>query len=132
MLNYIYLYISKKSGGTMNYVFNFLMMFVLINLFYFLFIIKKALKDKKKQPVEIKYLINLYKLDINKLDYKKLLRLISLATSFVIALGLCLVSEQGNLVRQIILTVIIILPFMFITYHIIGKVYQKRMMKNNE
>ncbi len=132
MLNYIYLYISKKSGGTMNYVFNFLMMFVLINLFYFLFIIKKALKDKKKKPVEIKYLINLYKLDINKLDYKKLLRLISLATSFIIALVLSLVSEQGNLVRQIILTVIIILPFMFITYHIIGKVYQKRMMKNNE
>lgn len=113
------------------FVINFLIMFVLIYTFYYLFIVKKAIKNRKKQPIEIKYLVNVYKLNLHKINYKDLLNLIAFTTTFVIAVVLILVDIKGNAIKELLLTIIIILPLMFITYHIIGKIYQKRMIKND-
>ena len=52
----------------------FIMTFLLVFIVYEIFIVRKSKKDKRrKKPIEVNYLINKYNLDIDKLNYKKLL-----------------------------------------------------------
>ena len=54
----------------------FIMTFLLVFIVYEIFIVRKSKKDKRrKKPIEVNYLINKYNLDIDKLNYKKLLNL---------------------------------------------------------
>ena len=75
----------------------FLICFILVLILYEIFIVLpmknyrknkskgKKIKKVRNDPVEVKYLIFKYGLNIEKVDYNKLLRIVSLVSSFDIA-----------------------------------------------
>ena len=61
----------------------FLLCFLLVLLVYEIFIVRKARNSKdKKHPMEVKYLINRYHLNMKKVNYPQLLQIVALVSSF--------------------------------------------------
>lgn len=116
--------------------------FVIIFFLYEFFIVrkfyryeeKKVKKKKKlkeyKYPVEVLFLINRYDLDVKKINYKKLLHIISLVSSFDISLILIIVSLVNNFYYKLIMIAILVVPTIFISYSFVGKLYKKKGDKN--
>ena len=105
----------------------FLLTFLVVLLIYELILVRKCKKDKKiKKPIEVQYLVNCYNLDLKKVNYKRLLNIISLVSSLDIAIVVTIIGLTNNFLLEIIigsfLTVILILA----SYYIVGKIYQKK------
>ena len=108
----------------------FLICFILVLILYEIFIVfpmknyrknkskGKKIKKVRNDPVEVKYLIFKYGLNIEKVDYNKLLRIVSLVSSFDIAVVVSMVAiiEKFGYVWQMILSIVIIIPLFLITY----------------
>ena len=56
----------------------FLLCFFLVLIIYEIFIVRNAKKKKDKRPMEVKYLIARYHLNMRKVDYSQLLQIVAL------------------------------------------------------
>ena len=66
----------------MRYVFEYVIVFLLVFVInYFLFIRKKKRYNKKKVPVELAYLLLVYKIDVKKINYKRFVWIYSLVNT---------------------------------------------------
>ena len=108
------------------------MCYVLVFILYQIFIVSKAKKnyekEDKKYPVEVKYLIGKYNLDMEKVKYNQLLQIIALVSSFDISLIVSAVMIFDNYVFQLIAAVAIVIPVLVASYHIVGIFYKKKGM----
>lgn len=123
----------------------FFICFILVLILYEIFIVLpmknyrkkkskgKKLKKDRNDPVEIKYLIFKYGLNIEKIDYDKLLRIVSFVSSFDIAIVVSIVAiiEKFGYIWQMILSIFIIVPLFLITYGLVAKYYKKKGMIKN-
>ena len=113
----------------------FVLSYIFIFLIYEIFIVYRAIKNKddesKKKPIEVRFLINKYGVDINKINYTKLLHVIALISSFDIALIAAVMALFKSLIVEIIVGLIIVLSVTYISYNYLGKKYRKK-MKDNE
>ena len=107
----------------------FLGTFIIIYIFYlFHYVIGKKKKyNKNKVPIELGYLIRKYKLDIKKINYKKIMNEIGLISSFDIAFtATFMFIFVKNIYLSIILGIVIIIPLIIITFNILGSIYRKK------
>jgi len=103
-----------------------LITFVVIYLFYVIFVINKKSKlEKMKNNAGVLYLVNKYKLDLRKINMKVLAHMIALTNSFILSVTLFILSFVDNFMLKILLCFIIIIPFQYVMYMIIGKMYKK-------
>ena len=110
----------------------FILTFIFVFIIYQLFLVRKCKKDRKrKQPVEVQYLVNRYKLDLEKLNYKRLLNVISLISSLDIALVVTVISLWDSFLTQIIIGFISAILIILVTYSILGYFYKKKGMTKN-
>ncbi len=111
----------------------FLISFVLVFLLYQIFIVRRA-KSKKnpKEPFEVTYLVSKYKLDLKKVNYKNLLRVISIVSSFDIALVVSIIVLLKSFILEIIVGFISILVIILVSYHLVYLIYKKKGMIKNE
>ena len=118
----------------------FLLCFLLIFIIYRIFIIKplknykkekKKRKKEKKEPIEIRYLIT-KGLDLKKVDYDSLLNVISLISSFDMALIVSIASISDKYLIQLLITLILVIPVILISYHFVEKYYRKKGMIKDE
>ena len=109
------------------FIFSFIVVFVL----YQVFVVRRT-KKKKKEPFEVSYLVTKYNLDIKKVNYKKLLRVISLVSSFDIALIVTMVALIENFILEILVGFIGALIIIFVSYHLVYLIYKKKGMIKNE
>ena len=111
----------------------FLLCFLLVLLVYEIFIVRKAKKNKsKKYPMEVKYLINRYHLNMRKVDYPQLLQIVSLVSSFDIAFIVSVVIIVDSYLWQLLAALVLVLPVILISYHLVGVFYRKKGMTKNE
>ena len=111
----------------------FVISFIIVNLLYQFFVVRKAKRKKNpKEPIEVSYLVNKYKLDLEKVNYKKLLRVISIVSSFDIALVVALILLFKSFIVEIVVGFIAMLIIIFISYHLVYLVYKKKGMIKNE
>jgi len=104
----------------------FLIAFIIIYLFYLLTVILQKKKyDKFKTSNQVMYFVNKYKLNVNKIDIKKFINIISLTNSFIIALVFAIVIKIESNILMLLIGLIILIPLMLICYHFIGKYLQK-------
>ncbi len=107
----------------------FVMTFTVVFLIYQIFIVRKAKRrNSTKKPMEVRYLETRYKLDLNQIDYKKLLLAISLLSSFDISLLVSLVMLVDNYFLAILVALVLVIPIILVTYHILGVYYVKKGM----
>lgn len=111
----------------------FLMTYVFVFLIYQIFIVNKSKrKNSKKMPMEIKYLISVYKIDMNKINYKRLLLLISLVSSLDISIIVTLVLVFNSYFVKLIVALLITIPIIIFSYYLVGNYYKKKGMIKND
>ena len=111
----------------------FLASFIFVFVLYLLFIVTRAKSKKKpKEPFEVTYLVNRYKLDLKKVNYNRLLLLISVVSSFDIALIVTIILMLKSFVLEIIVGFISTLIIILGSYHLVYLIYKKKGMIKNE
>ena len=112
----------------------FLGTFIIIYLFYlFTYVIGKKKKyNKEKVPIELGYLIRKYRLDVNKVNYKKIMNQIGIVSAFDIAFtATFMFMFVKNIYLSIILGAVMIIPLIIISFNILGSIYKKKGLVKN-
>lgn len=109
-----------------NFIIDFLVIFLIVYLIYILFINKRKnnfslLNDND----QIKLFVNRYKLDINKVNYKYLITIISLINSFILSLTCAIILRIDNILFSICVCFIIMFSLIFILFEIAGRYFKK-------
>lgn len=116
----------------------FILCFIFVFIIYQVFIIipvkrnnnkkiKKKLK-KEKEIYEIKYLQARYKIDLNKVNYNKLLNVCCFTSSFDIALIVSFMELIDNFFLKLIATIVFSVVTILVSYHFVY-LYLRRKMK---
>lgn len=104
-----------------------LMAFILIELYYSIFVIRKKLKyDPNKASTEVKFLIQKFKLDMKKINYYNFMKTIALINALDIALILFWVSFIDKLNIECLVAVVLMIPVILISYTIFGNYLVKK------
>lgn len=105
----------------------FLLTFLFVFMIYEMFLVRKSKKDKRrKKIVEVQYLENRFHLDISKLNYKRLLNVISLISALDISIVVTVISLIDSLYLQLAIGFVMIFGVIIISYTIVGKIYEKK------
>lgn len=108
-------------GGIMKYILLFVFAFTLIYLFYlFTVILQKKRYDKFKESNQVMFFVKRYKLDKDKINIKKFINVISLVNSFIIAISFTVSSISSNFIIELLIGLLVIVPLMLLSYHVIG------------
>ena len=91
---------------------------------------KKKIKEKK-ELAEIRFLVTKYKLDLDKVNYNKLLLVVSLVSSFDITLIVTIITLFDSYLVSFLLAAILVLPIVMISYWLVYKFYEKKGMIKN-
>ena len=116
----------------------FLLTYVVVFIIYQVLIVskvkkKKASKDKDfKDPVEVLYLVNKYKLNMKKVNYNQLLQIVALVSSFDIALVISIMVHIPNFFLEILVGIISVILVILISYHFVYLFYKKKGMIKND
>ena len=118
----------------MEYISFFIVSFIIIYLFYNIFVIRKenALK-RMKNSKDVLLLSKIGKIDIEKVDLKKLVQLLGLTNAFIIStIGtlMLIVGDRINnfylwVIITIVATIVLLVPMIFICYKFVGKRFNK-------
>ena len=109
--------------------FGFIISFLIVYLFYlFTVILQTKRYDKFKKSNQVIYFVKKYKIDVNKLNMKKFTNILGLANSLIISIAFTATYLVDNLILQLLIGLIILIPLIFIFYSLIGN-YLKRKCK---
>lgn len=104
----------------------FLIAFLLIYVCDYFFSYKKLKKyDRKKSPVNIKYLVLKYNIDIVKLGFKRVAKSLVMVDSFIIAFLFSITRFIDNVYIRLITCFILIFPLFAGIYHLVAVHYKK-------
>lgn len=104
----------------------FIIVFLVLFVLNYFFSFKKIGKyDRKKLPVNIRYLSLKYKLDIVKLGYKRVAKTLIYADSFIISLLFTVTRFIDNVYIRLLVCFILIFPLFAGVYHLVAKYYEK-------
>ena len=111
----------------MKYLVSFIVIFIVVYLFYLFFIIlnKENLK-KFKDNSFLRYLVRIYKLDIKKLDMKKMANTIALTNAFIIGLTYAIILLVDGFIKQMLFAIALFILLELLIYHIIGTILKRR------
>lgn len=109
--------------------FGFIISFLIVYLFYLFTVILQTKKyDKFKKSNQVMYFVKKYKIDVNKLNMKKFTNILGLTNSLIISIAFTATYLVDNLILQLLIGLIILIPLIFIFYSLIGN-YLKRKCK---
>ena len=91
---------------------------------------KKNIKEKK-ELAEIRFLVTKYKLDLDKVNYNKLLLVVSLVSSFDITLIVTIITLFDSYFLSFLLACVLVLPIILFSYWLVYKFYEKKGMIKN-
>ena len=104
-----------------------LITFIVIYLLYFIFVISKKNKlEKFENSMYVNFLVNISKIDIKKIDMKKLAHILAISNSFILAFTVFIVEYVDKLFLKLLVGFVVILPLLYITYFIIGKILKNK------
>lgn len=104
----------------------FITVFLLIYFCYYIFLFKKIKKyDRKKLPVNIKYLVLMYNLDIVRIGYKNVFKTLMLSDSFIVSFMFTITRFIDNIYIRLLACLLLIFPLFAGVYHIVATYYKK-------
>ena len=123
----------------MVYILFFLGSFLLIYLFYLIFVInkEKALNRMKKSK-DVLILSKIGNIDIEKVNFKRLARLLSITNSFIIAIIATVILVIDRFISSFYLwilvtfftSIVLLIPMIFVFYKLIGKKLMRKEDRN--
>ena len=109
----------------------FMITYIFIFIIYQLLIIYK--KKNNSELLEIKYLVSIYNLNIDKINKDSLRQICAIISSFDIAVTVGIVSHLQGLVIEIIGCFITVFVLVICSYHLVYLYYKKRgLIKNGK
>lgn len=106
--------------------------FLLVFLFYVLFINKKVKKNKNVIPMEMSYFIRRFNLNIKRINKNKLMLLIAVTNSFIIAFTSVVTFNIDSLIWRLVVGFAILLTLIYSLYEIEGRVIKRKVSKNDK
>ncbi len=107
------------------FIFYFIFCFIFYQIYYW---IRRKKEERLLKMPELTYLVNIYKLDIKKIGLRKLLNIFSLFNALILSLSLFIFRLFGISLITLLMAFILISILIVITYHFIGRFYQKKGM----
>lgn len=113
----------------------FLLIFVIVFICYEIYMkrdYKKSLKKKSKNkdafkyPVEVRLLRDFYKLNIDDINYKRLLHIVCLTSSMDISIIVMISGMFDKGYIQILVAFILMFPIIFLSYYLVVLFYRVR------
>lgn len=111
----------------MNYLYTFIICFLIIYLTYFLIVVnrKKGI-DKFKKGRQVEFFKQAYKLDFREIDIKKFANSLALVNAFIMSFTITVIEFIDNFVLKLFAGFILLIPLMVIMYKILGNSYKKK------
>lgn len=118
----------------LKFLLEFVISFVIVFIFYYFAMIRQYKKlDKKKVPAEVNIILRFNKIDLKKIDYKKMLIMLACVTSFIIAINLTVIYKFTSAnILIIVITVLVSLPIALVCYDLIGRYFAKQSKQNTK
>ena len=110
----------------------FVLFFIIIYLFYyFLYRRKKLVYDKKTLSPDIKILEGYYKVNVKKIGYQKVLRILNFVNALMLSCIMMIVMNIDKVLYKLLIIIILIVPFIWVTYYFLAK-YLKHLERKRE
>ncbi len=94
---------------------------------------KKSKKDiERKMPSEVKYFVNRYNVDLDKINYRYFLQLIGLIVAMDIAIISNIVSRIKSLWIELLVILILVIALTLLSFGILGRYFKKKGLTKNE
>lgn len=107
----------------MEHLIYFVVVFILVNLIYLLFLNKRRLKKNKvKDMGEVVYIVNKFKLDTKKMDMKKVVYTIGILNAFIIAFVCMIVAAIPlQMILKMAIGFVLLFGLIYSIYEIYGR-----------
>ncbi len=104
----------------------FIVVFIIVYILFFIFSLKARKKyDRKNAPVNIKYLVIKYNLDVVRIGYKKLLNTLNFIDSIIVATLFTVTRFIDNTIIRLVVAFILVFPLFAGIYHLVATHYKK-------
>ncbi len=104
----------------------FIISFVIVYLFYlFTVILQTKRYDKFKKSNQVMYFVNKYKINVNKINMKKFTNILGLTNSLIISIAFTSTFLVENLILQLLVGLVVLIPLIFIFYSLLGNYLKK-------
>lgn len=114
------------------YLIEFFGAFLLVFLYYRIFTIKKGGKlNKEKLPPELSLFIKMNSINMKKISYSKLLKVLSVFNAFAVALTLLVTEITDKIVLKLLIAIPVGALFLYVFYKLLGLYYKKKGMTLN-
>lgn len=105
----------------------YILSFIFVYLSYLLLVINR---DKKRNlyrtSTEFLYLEKRYKLNVSKMNMKRMAHVLALANAFIVANTVLIIGFTNNYILKFLFGFVVIIPMIIVVYHVIGTYYQKK------
>ncbi len=114
------------------FVYDFVLLFLLVYLFHMLYYKKKKSEySKLSKNDEVKMFIARYNLDMRKTNYKTVLRIVAIINSIIIGFTATLILNIKNYFWKITIAFIVIFVLIYALFEIAGRWLKKKEVKKN-
>ena len=104
----------------------FVLIFAVVYFGQYFFIYRKEKKyDRKKCPLNVKYLVNKYNLDVVRIGYKRILKTLMVCDAFMVALIFTVTIPITNIYIRLAAAFCFVIPTLAVVYHIVATYYKK-------
>ena len=109
------------------YVIFYLVVYLIVFLVTYIIDLIKIKKKKQKKIGEIQYLTSKFKLDSNKINYKRVSLVIALLNSFIISTVTLVISlVNTNMTLQLVIGFVLLFALIYSVYEIYGRILIKK------
>ncbi len=110
----------------------FVVFFVIIYLiYYFLYVRRRLVYDKNNLSSDIKILQGYYKIDIEKIGYHRVLKILNFVNSLMLSLMIMVVYKLDSFLYKFFILVILMIPFVWVTYYFLS-IYLRYLERKSE
>ena len=100
---------------------SFVIFFVLLYIMYYLLFVRKKLQyDSKNVSPDLRIFIGYYGIDIEKIGFQRVLRIMNFVNPLMLALMMMIVFNVHNTILKIIILLVLMIPIMWVTYYIVA------------
>ena len=85
---------------------------------------KAKLRKNKQEPMEVRFLVNKYKIDLKKVNYNKLLQVISCVSALDVAILISIITLVDSYAIQLVVSIVLVIPIILISYGLVANFYK--------
>ncbi|MBQ9024634.1 MAG: hypothetical protein IJ105_05375 [Bacilli bacterium] len=104
------------------YLIYFIIFFIIIYLIYYVLFVRKRLKySKKRLSADLQILEGYYKIDIKKIGYQRVLKILNFVNSLMLTLLVMVVINIDKVVYKLLILCILMVPTIWVVYYFLAK-----------